>query len=138
MRGLTPTSTVTAGAKARKRAATLVWGTPAGFPGSSGATLPPVVLALGFGRTQARSVSVAERSLGGRFGKTAAKYRHGWSVYDTGLKRPPRSFPGLTRSQAASLDRHYYMSANVLKASEDKTFPGAIVASLASPWGQAV
>ena len=29
-------------------------------------------------------------------------------------------------------------SANVIKASEDKTFPGAIVASLASPWGQAV
>ena len=32
----------------------------------------------------------------------------------------------------------YLLSANVLKASEDKTFPGAIVASLASPWGQAV
>jgi hypothetical protein len=32
----------------------------------------------------------------------------------------------------------YYMSANVVKASEDKTFPGAIVASLASPWGQAI
>ena len=30
------------------------------------------------------------------------------------------------------------MNANVLKASEDKTFPGAIVASMASPWGQAV
>ena len=29
-------------------------------------------------------------------------------------------------------------SANVLKASEDKTFPGAIVASLGSPWGQAI
>ena len=26
----------------------------------------------------------------------------------------------------------------MIKASEDKTFPGAIVASLASPWGQAV
>ena len=26
----------------------------------------------------------------------------------------------------------------MLKASEDKTFPGAVVASLASPWGQAV
>ena len=26
----------------------------------------------------------------------------------------------------------------MLKASEDKTFPGAIVAGLASPWGQAV
>ena len=32
----------------------------------------------------------------------------------------------------------YYASANVVKASEDKTFPGAIVASIASPWGQAV
>jgi glucoamylase len=32
----------------------------------------------------------------------------------------------------------YYLSANVLKASEDKTFPGATAASLASPWGQAV
>jgi GH15 family glucan-1,4-alpha-glucosidase len=32
----------------------------------------------------------------------------------------------------------YYLSANVLKASEDKTFPGAVVASMASPWGQAV
>ena len=30
------------------------------------------------------------------------------------------------------------MNANVLKASEDKTFPGAIVASMTSPWGQAV
>jgi hypothetical protein len=30
------------------------------------------------------------------------------------------------------------VSANVIKASEDKTFAGAIVASLASPWGQAV
>ncbi len=98
----------------------------------------PVTLALGFGRTQARSVSVAERSLSDRFGKTAANYRHGWTRYDTGLKRPPRVFPGVTRGQAASLDGHYYLSANVLKASEDKTFPGAIVASLASPWGQAV
>src|SRR5262249_57170752 len=32
----------------------------------------------------------------------------------------------------------YYLSANVIKASVDKTFPGAIVASLASPWGQSV
>ena len=32
----------------------------------------------------------------------------------------------------------YYRSVNVVKASEDKTFPGAIAAGLASPWGQAV
>ena len=97
-----------------------------------------VTLALGFGRTQAQSVSVAQGSLSQPFGKTSAAYRHGWTVYDAGLKAPATSFPGLTASQAASLDGHYYLSANVLKASEDKTFPGAIVASLASPWGQSV
>jgi glucoamylase len=59
-------------------------------------------------------------------------------VYDAGLRPPAASFPGLTPSQAAGLDSRYYLSANVLKASEDKTYPGAIVASLASPWGQSV
>jgi glucoamylase len=97
-----------------------------------------VTLALGFGRTQAQSVSVAGGSLSQPFGQTAATYRHGWTVYDAGLRPPAASFPGLTPSQAASLDSHYYLSANVLKASEDKTYPGAIVASLASPWGQSV
>jgi glucoamylase len=97
-----------------------------------------VALALGFGRTQAQSISVAEGSLSNPFGQTSARYRHGWTVYDAGLRPPATSFPGLTASQAASLDSHYYLSANVLKASVDKTFPGAIVASLASPWGQAV
>jgi glucoamylase len=69
---------------------------------------------------------------------TAARYLLGWAAYDAGLNRPPAQFPGKTASQAASLDDHYYLSANVLKASEDKTYPGAIVASLASPWGQSV
>jgi glucoamylase len=86
----------------------------------------PVTLALGFGRTQAQSVSVAEGSLSHPFGQTAARYLHGWKVYDAGLRQP------------RSLDSSYYLSANVLKASEDKTYPGAIVASLASPWGQSV
>ena len=97
-----------------------------------------VTLALGFGRSQAQSVSVAEGSLSHPFALTAAKYVLGWAAYDAGLRPPRASFPGLTRSQAASLDSHYYLSANVLKASEDKTYPGAIVASLASPWGQSV
>jgi glucoamylase len=97
-----------------------------------------VTLALGFGRTQAQSVSVAETSLSRPFGQTEAKYTRGWAVYDAGLRQPPARFPGLTPGQAASLDSHYWLSANVLKASEDKTYPGAIVASLASPWGQSV
>jgi len=97
-----------------------------------------VTLALGFGRTQAQSVSVAEGSLSHPFALTAASYLHGWVAYDAGLRPPPTHFPGLSAGQAASLVLHYYLSANVLKASEDKTYPGAIVASLASPWGQSV
>ncbi len=88
-----------------------------------------VTLALGFGRTQAQSVSVARTSLSQPFVLTAAKYLLGWVAYDAGLRHP---------AGQASLDRYYYLSANVLKASEDKTYPGAIVASLASPWGQSV
>ena len=34
--------------------------------------------------------------------------------------------------------RHYLQSINVVRASEDKTFLGAIAAGLASPWGQSV
>jgi glucoamylase len=86
-----------------------------------------VTLALGFGRTQAQSVSVTEASLAHPFGLTAASYLRGWVSYDASLRTPPGNLRG-----------SYYLSANVLKASEDKTFPGAIVASLASPWGQSV
>jgi glucoamylase len=86
-----------------------------------------VTLALGFGRTQAQSVSVAKASLAHPFGLTAASYLRGWVSYDASLRTPPGNLRG-----------SYYLSANVLKASEDKTFPGAIVASLASPWGQSV
>jgi glucoamylase len=97
-----------------------------------------VTLALGFGRDQASAVATAARSLRQPFGATALKYVAGWLRYDAGL-RPPF---GHSSGAAARRDRasilHYYLSANVIKASEDKTYPGAIVASLASPWGQSV
>ncbi len=97
-----------------------------------------VTLALGFGRSQAQSLSAAGAALHRPFGLIEQQYLRGWAAYDAGLRPPPARFPGLAPRQAASLDAHYYLSANVLKASEDKTYPGAIVASLASPWGQSV
>ncbi len=97
-----------------------------------------VTLALGFGRTQASAVTTAGASLASPFGQTERSYLSGWAGYDRTLRRPPSHFPGLSGGQAADLQRRYYLSANVIKASEDKTFPGAIVASVASPWGQAV
>jgi glucoamylase len=97
-----------------------------------------VTVALGFGRSQAGALTAAQGSLKTPFGLKELKYLAGWVAYDAGLKRPPAHFPGEPGSATAKLDDHYYLSANVIKASEDKTFPGAIVASLASPWGQAV
>ena len=55
-----------------------------------------VTLALGFGRSQAQSVSVAEGSLSHPFALTAAKYVLGWAAYDAGLRRPAARRPAWT------------------------------------------
>jgi glucan 1,4-alpha-glucosidase len=95
-------------------------------------------LALGFGTTQASAVTTAGETLRTPVSALEGQYAAGWRQYDAGLRRPSSHLPGLTKTQQAAAEREYYLSANVVKASEDKTFPGAIVASLASPWGQAV
>ena len=95
-------------------------------------------LALGFGASQAEAVGTAEGSLDVDFDKVLKDYTKGWQQYDKALAKPPHKLSGLKRKTVAELEDEYYLSANVLKASEDKTFPGAIVASLASPWGQAI
>ena len=97
-----------------------------------------VTFALGFGADQASAVGSAEGSLQSDFGTLRDAYRNSWTSYDAGLAPPPAQLPGLTQAQAHQLSAEYYLSANVVKASEDKTFAGAIVASLASPWGQAI
>ena len=95
-------------------------------------------LALGFGTSQAASVSAAEGSLATLFSQLQKSYEAGWNAYDAGLTAPPTNFKGVPGNQWHQLVAEYFLSANVVKASEDKTFPGAIVASLSSPWGQAV
>ena len=95
-------------------------------------------LALGFGASQAGAVQAAGAARAAGFPAARKSYEAGWAAYDAGLKPPPKRLPGLSNARAKELAATYYLSANVLKASEDKTFPGAIVASLASPWGQAV
>ena len=95
-------------------------------------------LALGFGTTKAQAIDVAGKSAHADFNQTKAQYEKTWRAYDKGLNKPPKTYPGLTKQEADRLTSAYWLSANVLKASEDKTFPGAVVASLGSPWGQAV
>src|SRR5580692_2860350 len=90
-------------------------------------------VALGFGGTKDGALQAALGASAAPFPVSYTAYRAGWQAYDAGL-RPPGSFGQVSAAEAGA----YYLSANVIKASEDKTFPGATAASLASPWGQAV
>jgi glucoamylase len=90
-----------------------------------------VNLALGFGTSAGQAASVAAASVGQQFASVLATYEQQWSDYDAGLRAPSPSL-----GQAAV--NEYYESVNVVRASVDKTYPGAIVAGLASPWGQSV
>jgi glucoamylase len=95
-------------------------------------------LALGFGTTQSAAVQTATASATQNYLGALRSYESGWRHYDNGLRSPANHLAGMTHAQAQQAAAAYYVSANVVKASEDKTFPGAISASLTSPWGQAV
>lgn len=96
------------------------------------------VLALGFGTTQADAVSAAESTLGIRIRHLRRRYEHAWHNYDAMLIPPPSGISGVDSNQWQELVNAYFTSANLLKASEDKTFSGALQAAPAAPWGQAV
>ena len=95
-------------------------------------------LALGFGRDASSAVATAGLTAAASFPRLRADYAAGWEAYDRGLRLPSAADLASTGPDAPAAAAQARLSANVLKASEDKTFPGAIVASLASPWGQAV
>jgi glucan 1,4-alpha-glucosidase len=88
-------------------------------------------LALGFGTTQAAAIATAGASVTQRFSRAWSDYEAQWQRYDSRLHRPARWL-------GRAADQEYYASVNVVKASEDKQFPGAIAAGMDSPWGQAV
>ena len=94
-------------------------------------------LDLGFGTSAADAASTARSSLRSRPVQDAARYAAGWLRYDAGLRRPDRP-----RGVSPSAWRESWTSttcrANYVKTAEDKTFPGAVAAAMASPWGQAV
>jgi glucoamylase len=90
-------------------------------------------LALGYGSTTAAAVSAASSSLTTGFASIETGYRSGWNTYVNGLSAAPASVTGNTKR----LDT-YYVAAMALHAAEDKTFRGAGVAGLATPWGNVV
>jgi glucoamylase len=89
-------------------------------------------LALGFGTTRSGAVSAAGASLAAGFAAVESAYRSGWQTY-LGGKPVPASVSADTLRR-----RTYLVGLMSLRAMEDKTFPGASVASLSTPWGDFV
>jgi glucoamylase len=94
-------------------------------------------LDLGFGTSAADAAATVRGALRTNPYRTAAQFAAGWLRYDAGLRRPDRP-RGVSRADWREILDEYYVSANYVKTAEDKTFPGAVAAAMASPWGQAV
>src|SRR5205823_7093224 len=81
------------------------------------------VTALAFGPTRAAADSALDATLKRGAQDVFDSYRAGWRLYASRLTPPPDAAP------------LFFYSAEVIKMAEDKLHPGAIVASLARPWG---
>jgi glucoamylase len=86
-----------------------------------------VVIALGFGANAAAAVDTAKKTLQKDFPAVSAEYVAGWKEYVRGLVRVNARYESM-----------FELAAMVLKAHEDKTYRGAMIASMSVPWGFAV
>jgi glucoamylase len=81
-------------------------------------------LALGFGNDAAEAKRTARLSLSRTFELVRKEYVRGWTTYTDRLPRATFKHR-----------RQFNVAAMVLKASEDKTYRGAFIASPSTPWG---
>ncbi|HZR93903.1 MAG TPA: glycoside hydrolase family 15 protein [Gaiellaceae bacterium] len=90
--------------------------------------LPPGegVLALGFAATPEGAATLAGSALAEGYEPIRERFVAGWEQWRDGLRLPRGK---------AELRQEALLSAAVLKVHEDRTFPGATVASLSVPWG---
>ena len=117
-------------------------GTPFAHASAQGelrAELAPVTgeatydFAIGFGHSRAEADAAADGTLKRGHDAVLADYNGGWEHYLSKLS-------GLEELAPLSEDggKLLNVSAMVLKASEDKQHPGALIASLSTPWGDSV
>jgi glucoamylase len=92
--------------------------------GSNGSPVNRVTLALSFGKTPSQALTNARASLAKGFARVRQEYEAGWHNYLSALNRPE-----------ATYQAQFNMAALTLKALEDKTFRGAMIASPSIPWG---
>jgi glucoamylase len=86
-------------------------------------------LGLSFGRTLHRAVTTLFQSLGTPFAEHKGRFLEQWERASRHL-HPLEQFTG----DGGAL---YRRSCELLLAHEDKTYPGAIIASMSIPWGEA-
>ncbi|MEO6600198.1 MAG: glycoside hydrolase family 15 protein [Polyangiaceae bacterium] len=84
------------------------------------------VIALGFADTPEGAQSLAKASLAEGIESARASFRHGWDSWANTLRLPHVN---------AALSHEAVLSAAMLKTHEDRAYPGALVASLSTPWG---
>jgi glucoamylase len=85
------------------------------------------VLALGFGANPDAAIDAAKISLARKFPEVADEYTAGWQEYVKGLRKVRPRY-----------EAEFKLAAMALKAHEDKTFRGAMIASMSIPWGFSV
>lgn len=92
------------------------------------------VLALAFAEHVVGAETLASTSLLEGYDAARTLFQDQWSRWAKGLRlpKPPKSYPSAVRENITNTAE---LSATVLKIHEDRTYPGAIVASLAIPWG---
>lgn len=93
---------------------------------------------VGFGDDKQQSLQHAQRTLTQGYQQVLANYNGideavGWQDYLYSLDALPAMIKSTTDD-----GQLLYASALVLKAQEDKTHPGALIASLSNPWGDTV
>ncbi|MHB8979903.1 MAG: glycoside hydrolase family 15 protein [Acidithiobacillus ferrooxidans] len=88
-------------------------------------------LALGLGTSKEAAATNAWSSLAEGFQSRAADYSAGWNAWHQ--RHPTHHCVSKLPAAAKAL---YARSTNILKVHEDRTFPGAMVASLSVPWGE--
>lgn len=92
---------------------------------------PSSMLALGFAASKESAATLAGTALEQTFAEAAAALTAQWRAWHAHCEAQ-RAFPPLL---PASLQASFSASATVLRAHLDRTFPGAMVASLSIPWG---
>jgi glucoamylase len=86
-------------------------------------------VALGFGGGEEEAIGTALRAVRRDFEALERRYIQEWQEYCASLED--------LSAQATDGGRLFWISAMVLKALEDKTYPGAFIAAPAIPWGEA-